>query len=53
MVRREVSDKYRRALARSSFGTRDVREAVEGLSGEQRARLVEKLRRAREARGKL
>ena len=47
----DVSDEYRRALARSSFGTRDVREAVKGLSDEQRERLVEKLRRAKEARG--
>lgn len=47
----DVSEKYRRALARSSFGTRDVREAVDALSEEQRDRLVEKLRRAKEARG--
>ena len=53
MARREVSDRYERALARSSFGTRDVREAVDGLGDEQRARLIEKLRLAKEARGKL
>lgn len=47
----DVSDEYRRALARSSFGTRDVREAVDALSEEQRDRLAEKLRRAKEARG--
>lgn len=47
----DVSDEYRRALARSSFGERDVREAVAALTNEQRDRLVEKLRRAKEARG--
>lgn len=47
----DVSEKYRRALARSSFGTSEVREAVEEMSDEQRDRLVEKLRRAKEARG--
>lgn len=47
----DASDRYRRALARSSFGTREVRGAVDGVSDEQRQRLVEKLRRAKEARG--
>lgn len=51
MSEREVSEAYEQALSRSSFGTRDVREAVNGLSNEQRDRLVEKLRRAKEARG--
>ena len=47
----DVSDEYRRALDCSSFGERDVREAVDALTNEQRDRLVEKLRRAKEARG--
>lgn len=51
MSEREVSEAYEQALSRSSFGTRDVREAVNGLSNEQRDRLVEKLRRAKDARG--
>ena len=49
----DVSDEYRQALSRSSFGARDVREAVDALSDEHRARLIEKLRLAKEARGKL
>lgn len=51
MSERDVSEEYEQALSRSSFGTRDVREAVNGLSNEQRDRLVEKLRRAKEVRG--
>lgn len=47
----DVSDEYRRALDRSSFGERDVREAVDGLSDEQRDRLKEKLRQAKERLG--
>ena len=47
----EVSEKYRRALARSSFGTAEVREAVDGLSDEQRDQLKEKLRQAKERLG--
>ena len=47
----DVSDEYRRALARSSLGARDVREAVDALTDEQRDRLVENLRRAKEVRG--
>lgn len=47
----DVSEKYKQAFARSSFGTDEVREAVDELSDEQRDRLMEKLRRAKEARG--
>ena len=47
----DVSEKYKQALDRSSFGTNEVREAVDALSDEQRDRLMEKLRRAKEARG--
>lgn len=47
----DVSEKYKQAFARSSFGTDEVREAVDGLSDEQRDRLKEKLRQARNRRG--
>lgn len=47
----DVSEKYKQALARSSFGTDEVREAVAGLSDEQRDRLIEKLHQARCSRG--
>lgn len=47
----DVSEKYKQALARSSFGTADVREAVDELSDEQRDRLKEKLRQAKERLG--
>lgn len=46
-----VSEKYKQALARSSFGTDEVREAVTALSDEQRDRLKEKLHQARSHRG--
>ena len=49
----DVSEGYRQALSRSSFGTDEVREAVDALSDEQRACLIEKLRLAKEAWGKL
>jgi len=48
---RDVSEKYKQAFARSSFGTDEVREAVDGLSDEQRDRLKEKLRQARSRQG--
>lgn len=48
----DVSEKYKQALDRSSFGTDEVREAVDGLSDEQRDRLEEKLRQAKERLGK-
>ena len=48
----DASEAYRRALARSSFGTDEVREAVDALSVEQRDRLREKLRQAKERLGK-
>ena len=48
---RDVSEKYKQAFSRSSFGTNEVREAVDALSDDQRDRLMEKLRRAKEARG--
>lgn len=48
----DVSNEYKRAFARSSFGTDEVREAVDGLSDEQRDRLEEKLRQAKERLGK-
>lgn len=47
----DVSDEYKQALARSSFGTDEVREAVDGVSDEQRDRLKEKLRQAKERLG--
>lgn len=47
----DVSEKYKQAFARSSFGTDEVREAVDGLSDEQRDRLKEKLRQAKERLG--
>lgn len=50
MANPDVSDQYKRALARSSFGTPDVREALEEITDTQRERLVEKLRQARKAR---
>lgn len=46
-----VSEEYRRALARSSFGTDEVRQAVDGLSDGHRDRLKEKLRQAKERLG--
>ena len=48
----DVSHEYKRAFARSSFGTDEVRQAVDGLSDEQRDRLKEKLRQAKERLGK-
>lgn len=48
----DVSNEYKRAFARSSFGTDEVRQAVDGLSDEQRDRLKEKLRQAKERLGK-
>lgn len=48
----DVSNEYKRAFARSSFGTDGVRQAVDGLSDEQRDRLEEKLRQAKERLGK-
>lgn len=47
----DVSEKYKQALDRSSFGTDEVREAVAGVSDEQRDRLKEKLRQAKERLG--
>lgn len=47
----DVSEKYKQALARSSFGTDEVREAVAEMSDEQRDRLKEKLRQAKERLG--